>query len=67
MLGVDAAWASVYLPVTTFTYYHHSCQVSASRDWQSQFDRDMLFLERRLQALDIVRDSGPGGHESPDQ
>ncbi len=58
MLGVDAAWASFYVPVTTFTYYHHAGQVTASSDWQSQFDRDMRFLERRRRALDVVKDRG---------
>jgi Glycosyl transferase family 2 len=73
MLGVDAAWASVYVPVMTFAYYHHAAQVTASRDWQSQFDRDMQFLERRRRALDRIRESrsaaakasaAPGSHGS---
>jgi hypothetical protein len=34
----------------TFTHYHHPGQVTASREWQSQFDRDMKFLERRQRA-----------------
>ncbi|MFZ0092005.1 MAG: hypothetical protein WAL63_21080 [Solirubrobacteraceae bacterium] len=54
MLGVDATWASVYVPVTTFTYYHHAHQVTASRDWQTQFHRDMRFLARRQHALDAL-------------
>jgi Glycosyl transferase family 2 len=57
MLGVDASWASVYVPVTTFTYYHHASQVTASADWQSQFDHDMRFLERRRRALDAIRET----------
>ncbi len=56
MLGVDAAWASVYVPVGTFTYHHHARQVTASRDWQFQFDRDMRFLERRCRALAAARE-----------
>ncbi len=56
MLGVDAAWASVYVPVTTFTYHHHVRQVTASPDWQSQFDRDIRFLERRRRALAAIRE-----------
>jgi cellulose synthase/poly-beta-1,6-N-acetylglucosamine synthase-like glycosyltransferase len=56
MLGVDASWASFYVPVTTFTYYHHARQATASRGWQSQFDRDMRFLERRRRALERIRD-----------
>jgi Glycosyl transferase family 2 len=63
LLGVDAAWASVYVPVTTFTYCHHARQVTASRDWQAQFDRDMRFLERRRRALDAIRDSRSAGVE----
>ena len=55
MLGVDATWASVYVPVRTFTYHHHATQATASPDWQSQFDRDMRFLERRRRALDATR------------
>ena len=47
MLGVEASWASVYIPVRTFAYHHHASQATASGDWQSQFDRDMRFLERR--------------------
>ena len=31
MLGVDADWASVYVPVRTFTYHHHATQATASR------------------------------------
>ncbi len=54
MLGVDATWASVYVPLTTFTYYHHAGQVTASRDWQSQFERDLQFLQRRQRALDTL-------------
>jgi hypothetical protein len=65
MLGVDAAWASVYVPVTTFTYHHHARQVTASRDWQSQFDRDMRFLERRQRALDLISDSRSTASERP--
>lgn len=57
MLGVDALWASVYVPVTTFTYYHHAYQVTASHEWQSQLERDMQFLERRRRALDAIRES----------
>jgi Glycosyl transferase family 2 len=60
MLGVDADWASVYVPVTTFTYHHHHEQVTASREWQSQFERDMRFLERRRSAL-ALRSPGTGG------
>jgi cellulose synthase/poly-beta-1,6-N-acetylglucosamine synthase-like glycosyltransferase len=52
LLGVDAAWASVYVPVTTFIYHHHGDQVTASPEWRAQFDLDMRFLERRQQALD---------------
>ena len=54
MLGVDAAWSSVYVPVLTFTYYHHANQVTASSDWQLQFARDMRFLERRHDALEVI-------------
>jgi hypothetical protein len=57
MLGIDASWASVYVPVMTFTYYHRPGQVTASREWQSQFERDMKFLERRQRALAAVRSS----------
>jgi len=52
LLGVDAEWASFYVPVTTFTYHHHGDQVTASDEWRAQFDLDMRFLERRRQALD---------------
>jgi len=55
MLGVDAAWASAYVPVTTFTYFHHHEQVTASRAWQAQFELDMRFLERRRRALAVLR------------
>jgi Glycosyl transferase family 2 len=65
MLGVDATWASVYVPLTTFTYYHHAYQVTASRDWQSQFDRDMRFLERRRRALDAIRHSSSAACNHP--
>jgi hypothetical protein len=57
MLGVDASWASVYVPHTTFAYHHHARQVTASSDWQSQFDRDIRFLERRRRALESIRSS----------
>lgn len=57
MLGVDAAWSSVYVPVLTFTYYHHANQVTASSDWQLQFDRDMRFLGRRHDALKVIGSS----------
>jgi Glycosyl transferase family 2 len=57
MLGVNATWASVYVPVLTFTYYHHAGQVTASSDWQLQLDRDMRFLERRQHALEMTRRS----------
>ncbi|MBV8956578.1 MAG: glycosyltransferase [Solirubrobacterales bacterium] len=59
MLGVDVRWASVYVPVTTFTYHHHARQVTASHDWQSQFDRDMRFLARRQRALAAFKRSHP--------
>lgn len=59
MLGVDAEWASVYVPVTTFTYAHHGQQVTASAAWQAQFRCDMRFLERRRQALAVTRRSEP--------
>jgi cellulose synthase/poly-beta-1,6-N-acetylglucosamine synthase-like glycosyltransferase len=52
LLGVDADWASYYVPVTTFIYHHHGDQVTASEEYQSQFDFDLRFLERRQQALD---------------
>lgn len=52
LLGVDADWASFYVPVTTFTYHHHGEQVTASHEWQAQFELDIRFLERRRQALD---------------
>jgi hypothetical protein len=52
LLGVDADWASCYVPVMTFTYHHHSDQVTASQEYQSQFDFDLRFLERRQQALE---------------
>jgi hypothetical protein len=55
LLGVDADWASCYVPVTTFIYHHHSEQVTASAEWRAQFDLDMRFLERRQQALDRLR------------
>ncbi len=55
MLGVDAAWASAYVPVTTFDYFHHHEQVTASRAWQAQFELDMRFLERRRRALAVLR------------
>jgi cellulose synthase/poly-beta-1,6-N-acetylglucosamine synthase-like glycosyltransferase len=60
MLGVDASWASVYVPLTTFTYYHHARQVTASLEWRAQFERDMRFLERRWRALDAIRESAAG-------
>jgi cellulose synthase/poly-beta-1,6-N-acetylglucosamine synthase-like glycosyltransferase len=47
LLGVDAQWASFYVPVTTFTYHHHGDQVTASNDFRTQFELDMRFLERR--------------------
>lgn len=55
MLGVDAGWASVHVPVTTFAYHHHAMQATASSGWQTQFDRDMRFLERRRVALERGR------------
>lgn len=55
MLGVDAVWASAYVPVTTFTYHHHSEQATASPGFQSQFDLDKRFLERRRRALEAAR------------
>ena len=64
MLGVDAVWASVYVPVMTFTYHHHATQATASGDWQSQFDRDVRFLERRRQALERLQ-IAPGGAPGP--
>jgi cellulose synthase/poly-beta-1,6-N-acetylglucosamine synthase-like glycosyltransferase len=51
LIGVDAAWASVYVPGPTFTYHHHSSQATASRAWQAQFARDLRFLQRRYEAL----------------
>jgi cellulose synthase/poly-beta-1,6-N-acetylglucosamine synthase-like glycosyltransferase len=51
LLGVDAAWASVYLPGATFTYHHHPSQATASPAWQAQFDCDVRFLRRRYEAL----------------
>lgn len=63
MLGVDASWASAYVPLTTFTYYHHAGQVTASRDWHSQFERDMQFLQRRRLALDGLNEQ----REAPSQ
>ncbi len=62
MLGVEASWASVYVPVRTFAYHHHASQATASRDWQSQFDRDMRFLERRRRALDATRPAAQRPH-----
>jgi Glycosyl transferase family 2 len=62
MLGVEASWASVYVPVRTFAYHHHASQATASRDWQSQFDRDMRFLERRRHALDATRPAAQRPH-----
>jgi hypothetical protein len=62
MLGVDAAWASFYVPVTTFTYYHHGEQVTASDEWRAQFELDMRFLERRHQALGRVSERSAAGH-----
>ena len=52
LLGVDADWASFYVPVTTFTYHHHGGQVTASEEYRQQFDLDLRFLERRHQALE---------------
>jgi cellulose synthase/poly-beta-1,6-N-acetylglucosamine synthase-like glycosyltransferase len=52
LLGVDAQWASVYVPVTTFTYHHHADQVTASDAYRAQFELDMRFLERRQRALE---------------
>jgi hypothetical protein len=51
LLGVDAIWASVYIPGLTFRYFHHPEQATASRAWQDQFARDTRFLQRRYQAL----------------
>jgi hypothetical protein len=51
LLGVDAAWASVYHPGATFTYHHHPGQATASRAWQAQFARHVRFLQRRYEAL----------------
>ena len=62
MLGVDADWASVYIPQTTFTYHHHATQATASPAWQDQFDRDMRFLERRHQALGATRSAAQRPH-----
>jgi hypothetical protein len=55
LLGVDAAWASCYVPATTFIYHHHGGQVTASDEWRAQFELDLRFLERRQQALERVR------------
>ena len=51
LIGVDASWASVYVPELTFTYHHHSAQATASTAWQRQFDTDLRFLRRRQAAL----------------
>ena len=51
LIGVDARWASVYVPELTFTYHHHSAQVTASTTWQRQFDIDLRFLRRRHAVL----------------
>jgi hypothetical protein len=51
LLGVDATWASVYLPGAIFTYHHHPSQATASSAWQAQFARDVRFLYRRYEAL----------------
>jgi glycosyltransferase involved in cell wall biosynthesis len=61
MLGVDADWASFYVPVTTFTYHHHGEQVTASDEYRAQFDLDMRFLERRRQALGRLSRRSPMG------
>jgi hypothetical protein len=58
MLGVDAVWASFYVPVTTFTYHHHGEQVTASDEYRAQFGRDMRFLERRREALARISTRG---------
>jgi cellulose synthase/poly-beta-1,6-N-acetylglucosamine synthase-like glycosyltransferase len=59
LLGVDAQWASVYVPVTTFTYHHHANQVTASDAYRAQFELDMRFLERRQRALERLVASRP--------
>jgi hypothetical protein len=59
LLGVDVQWASVYVPVTTFTYHHHGAQVTASDEYRTQFELDMRFLERRQQALEGLSRRSP--------
>jgi glycosyltransferase involved in cell wall biosynthesis len=61
LLGVDAAWASVYLRGATFTYHHHPSQATASHAWQTQFAHDVRFLKRRYEAL-----HPPDGPDVPD-
>jgi hypothetical protein len=39
----------------SFTYHHHAEQVTASREWQAQFDRDMRCLTARHRALQATR------------
>lgn len=53
MLGIDAAWASAYVPVTTFTYFHHHEQVIASRAWQAQFELDMRGRTQLVSAPEV--------------
>ncbi|HET9103826.1 MAG TPA: glycosyltransferase family 2 protein [Solirubrobacteraceae bacterium] len=60
LIGVDAAWASVYVPQLTFTYHHHATQATASAAWQRQFDTDVRFLARRQAALAALSDGPPG-------
>jgi hypothetical protein len=57
LLGVDAQWASVYVPVATFAYYHHGEQMTASDEYRTQFELDMRFLERRQRALERLAPS----------
>ncbi len=61
MLGVDAGWASFYVPATTFIYHHHGEQVTASDEYRAQFELDMRFLERRRQALYRLSQRSPAG------
>lgn len=51
MLGVDAGWASCYVPGETFTYHHHEHQVTAGDRWRGLFEQDMHLLAARARAL----------------
>lgn len=51
MLGVDAAWASWYVPGETFVYHHHEHQVTAGDRWRGLFEQDTELLAARAHAL----------------